>query len=134
VVFFFFFFFISNVYSIKTQRAATPVHREYTREPLNHRKKKQKNIVLKTQKNSKQTNYSMPLLIYRVCSIIVFISSNPCSRSSKLLAFRSLQRHHIKHNGTSLHMFNTLQFPNCPFQLPNKTLTLQGITHATPNN
>lgn len=90
-------------------------------------------MILNTQKKSKHANYSMPLHIYRDCSILFFISSNPCSRSLKLLAFRYLQRH-IKHKGSSLHMFKTLRFLNCPFQLPNKSLTLQGITQATPNN
>jgi hypothetical protein len=66
-----------------------------------------------------------------VCSIIFFNSNNTFSRSSKLLAFGSLQRHHIKNKWANLHMFKILRLPNCPIQLPNKSFTLRGITQTT---
>jgi hypothetical protein len=66
---------------------------------------------------------------------IIFYNSNiTVSLFSKFLAFRSLQKYHIKHKWANLHIFKALWFPNCPIQLTNILLTLLSITYAIPNN
>jgi hypothetical protein len=72
--------------------------------------------------------------LYKVCKNSLFNSAKPISRSSKLLAFLSHQRHHIKHKGTSFHNCITSRLPNCPLQQSISLLTLRGITQTTPNN
>jgi hypothetical protein len=70
--------------------------------------------------------------MYEVLNIIIFNSITEVSISSKLQAYCSLQRHHIKYNGANLH--TTKIFPRLtqPPQLTKKSLTLLGITQSTP--
>jgi hypothetical protein len=54
------------------------------------------------------------------------------SKSSKLLKFRSLQRHHMRQCGIAFQIKELRCLPKPPCQQSTNTLTWQGITHDTP--
>ena len=62
-----------------------------------------------------------------------FISGMVLSHPSKLQAFLSRQRHHIKQWGTALQISIFRCRPNCPCQQVNNSRMLFSITHRTPN-
>ena len=61
------------------------------------------------------------------------ISGMFLSLSSKWRTFRSLQRHQITQWGTTLQTTSFLLLPKLPIQPLNRSSTMGGITHCTPN-
>lgn len=62
-----------------------------------------------------------------------FRSRKERSHPSKLRAFRTFQKHHIKQWGTAFQILTFRYLPTLPCQQAIISRTLFGITHCTPN-
>jgi hypothetical protein len=119
------------MYIKKSVERRNPSTQDVYRKTPNPQRKKI--ITLKKSENVETDKvFHVTLHVYNVCNTNFFKLIKPFSQLSKLCAFRSLHRHHIKHSGTILYNCNVMWLPIFPLQLPNNSLTLRGITHTTP--